>query len=73
MRKRYIPKHYSPVLKQKLYTLQQESKSVEEYYKEMEILMNRDDGVNITHAEAIWILGTFRTSIIVNDQHVHKY
>ena len=25
------------------------------------------DGVNITHAEAIWILGTFRTSIIVND------
>ena len=24
------------------------------------------DGVNITHAEAIWILGTFRTSIIVN-------
>ena len=24
-------------------------------------------GVNITHAEAIWILGTFRTSIIVND------
>ena len=25
------------------------------------------DGVNITHAEAIWILGTLRTSIIVND------
>ena len=25
------------------------------------------DGVNITHAEAIWILGTFRTSIIVNN------
>ena len=24
------------------------------------------DGVNITHAEAIWILGTFRTSIINN-------
>ena len=27
----------------------------------------RCDGVNVTHAEAIWILGTFRTSIIVND------
>ena len=25
------------------------------------------DGVNITHAEAIWILGTFRTSIILNN------
>ena len=25
------------------------------------------DGVNITHAEAIWILGTFRTSMIVNN------
>ena len=25
------------------------------------------DGVNITYAEAIWILGTFRTSIIVNN------
>ena len=41
MRKRYIPKHYSRVLKQKFYTLQQGSKSVEEYYKEMETLMNR--------------------------------
>ena len=27
--KRYIPKHYSQVLKQNLYTLQHESKSVE--------------------------------------------
>ena len=41
MRKRYIPKHYSRVLKQKLYTLNQGSKSVEEYYKEMEALRNR--------------------------------
>ena len=41
MRKRYIPKHYSRELKQKLYTLQQGSKSVEDYYKEMEVLMNR--------------------------------
>ena len=24
------------------------------------------DGANITHAEAIWILGTLSTSIIVN-------
>ncbi|XP_022158198.1 uncharacterized protein LOC111024735 [Momordica charantia] len=41
MRKRYIPKHYSRELKQKLYALQQGSKSVEDYYKEMEALMNR--------------------------------
>ena len=41
MRKRYIHKHYSRVLKQKLYTLQQGSKSVEDYFKEMEALMNR--------------------------------
>ena len=27
----------------------------------------KPDGVNITHAEAIWILGSFRTSIIVNN------
>ena len=40
MRKRYLPKHYSQVLKQKVHTLQQGSKSVEEYYKEMEALMN---------------------------------
>ena len=38
MRKRYIPKHYSRVLKQTLYTLEQGSKCVEEYYKEMRLL-----------------------------------
>ena len=41
MRKMYIPKHYSQVLKEKLYTMQQGSKSVEEYYKEMEVFMKR--------------------------------
>ena len=33
----------------------------------MNQVINHADGVNITHAEAIWILGTLRTSIIVNN------
>ena len=41
MRMRYIPKHYIRELKQKLYSLQQGSKSVDDYYKEMQTLMNR--------------------------------
>ena len=41
MRKKYISKHYYQVLKQKLYTLQQGSKSVEESYKEMKALMKK--------------------------------
>ena len=41
MRKRYIPKHYIRELKQKLYSLQHGSKSVDDYYKEMQTFMNR--------------------------------
>ena len=39
MRRRYVPSHYTRDLKIKLQKLSQGSKSVEEYYKEMEILM----------------------------------
>ncbi|XP_038888883.1 uncharacterized protein LOC120078660 [Benincasa hispida] len=43
MRKMYIPKHYIRELKQKLYSLQQGSKGVDDYYKEMQTLMNREN------------------------------
>ena len=39
----------------------EEAEEVEEYTDDV------PDGVHIIHAEAIWILGTFRTSIIVNN------
>src|SRR5262249_23530927 len=41
MRKRYIPSHYYRDLYRKLQGLTQGSKSVEDYYKEMEIAMIR--------------------------------
>ena len=40
--------------------------SIDVKFKEGQIGHKAIDGVNITHAEAIWILGTFRTSIINN-------
>ena len=39
MRKRYVPASYTRDLKFKLQKLSQGSKGVEEYYKEMEVLM----------------------------------
>ena len=41
MRARFVPKHYKRDLFDKLQNLKQESKSVEEYYKEMEQAMIR--------------------------------
>ena len=41
MRKRFVPSHYYRGLYQKLQRLNQGSKSVEEYYKEMEVAMIR--------------------------------
>ena len=43
MRKRFVPKHYHRELTQKLQYLRQGSKSVDDYYKEMEVLMTRVD------------------------------
>ena len=43
MRKRFVPSHYHRELHFKLRTLSQGSRSVEEYYKEMETLMLRAD------------------------------
>ena len=41
MRKRFIPTHYHRMLHQRLQSLSQGSRSVEDYYKEMEMLMIR--------------------------------
>ena len=41
MRKRFVPNHYYRSIFQKLQSLSQGSRSVEDYYKEMEILMMR--------------------------------
>ena len=41
MKKRYVPKHYERDLKTKLQGLRQGTKSVAEYYQEMETVMER--------------------------------
>lgn len=43
MRRRFIPPHYQRELKQRLQRLRQGSRTVEEYYKEMEALIQRAD------------------------------
>ena len=43
MRKRYIPNYYQRNLLRKLHGLTQGSMSVEEYHKEMELAMMRDN------------------------------
>ncbi|CAA7040397.1 unnamed protein product [Microthlaspi erraticum] len=43
MRKRFVPSHYHREIHQKLRRLTQGSRSVEEYYQEMETLMIRAD------------------------------
>ena len=48
MRARFVPTHYNRDLFKKLQLLKQGTKSVEEYYKEMEIAMIR---ANITEDE----------------------
>ena len=41
MRKRFVPSHYHRLLHQRLQSLSQGNRSVEDYYKEMEMLMMR--------------------------------
>lgn len=43
MRKRFIPSHYSKDLHRRLHTLKQRSMSIDEYSKEMKMLMIRAD------------------------------
>ena len=53
MRKRFVLGHYYRGLYQKLQRLNQGSKSVEEYYKEMEVAMIRDNVEE--YREATWL------------------
>ena len=43
MRRRFIPRHYHRELYQRLQILRQGTKSIEDYHKEMEMLMTRLD------------------------------
>ena len=43
MRKRFIPKYFHRKLIQKLQVLRQGSRSVDDYYKEIEMIMTRAD------------------------------
>ena len=43
MQKRFVPKHFQRDMAQKLQALKQVSKYVEDYYKEMDTLMDRLD------------------------------
>ena len=43
MRRRFVPRHYHRELHQKLQILRQGTKSVEDYHKEMDMLMTRLD------------------------------
>ena len=72
MRKRFVPKHYHRELVQKLQVLKQGGKSVDDYYKEMEMLMTRadiDEDVEITMAR--FLAGLNKD---IQDQvDLHKY
>ena len=43
MRKRFVPKYFHRELVQKLQVLRKGSRSVDDYYKEMEMIMTRAD------------------------------
>jgi len=45
MRRRFVPSHYQRDLNKKLQRLTQGSRSVDKYYKEMEVSMIRANGM----------------------------
>nr|XP_027083527.1 uncharacterized protein LOC113705818 [Coffea arabica] len=63
MRKRFIPSHYYRDLYQRLQTLVQGSRSVEDYYEEMEITMLRADIVKDREATMARFLNGLRPEI----------
>ncbi|XP_071917024.1 uncharacterized protein [Coffea arabica] len=63
MRKRFVPSHYYRDLYQRLQTLVQGSRSVEDYYKEMEITMFRTDIVEDRQATMARFLNGLRPEI----------
>ncbi|XP_071901292.1 uncharacterized protein [Coffea arabica] len=64
MRKRFVPSHYYRDLYQRLQTLVQGSRSVEDYYKEMEITMLRADIVEDREATMARFLNGLRPEIV---------
>ena len=63
MRKRFVPSHYHRDLHQKLRLLTQGSKSVEEYFQEMELLMLRACVSEDSEATMAWFLGGLNREI----------
>ncbi|XP_056853604.1 uncharacterized protein LOC130502881 [Raphanus sativus] len=72
MRKRFVPSHYHRELHFKLRTLSQGSRSVEEYYKEMETLMLRADIQEDREATMARFMGGLNRDIM-DRLEVHHY
>lgn len=72
MRKRFVPSHYHRELHFKLRTLTQGSRSVEEYYKELEILMLRADVQEDREATMARFMGGLNRDIM-DRLEVHHY
>ncbi|XP_027184028.1 uncharacterized protein LOC113782336, partial [Coffea eugenioides] len=72
MRKRFVPSHYYRDLYQKLQTLNQGARSVEDYHKEMEILMLRADIMEDREATMARFLNGLRPKI-ADQVELHHY
>ncbi|KAK8554936.1 hypothetical protein V6N13_016190 [Hibiscus sabdariffa] len=74
MRKRFVPSHYHRDLFQKLQGLKQGSRSVEDYFKEMEMSMKRANIVEDREATMARFLNGLNTNIanVVELQHYVK-
>nr|XP_027113049.1 uncharacterized protein LOC113731782 [Coffea arabica] len=72
MRKRFVPSHYYRDLYQKLQTLNQGVRSVEDYHKEMEILMLRADIMEDREATMARFLNGLRPEI-ADQVELHHY
>ena len=64
MRKQFVPSHYYRDLYQKFQTLTQGARSVENYHKEMEILMLRADITEDREATMAHFLNGLRPEIV---------
>ena len=63
MRRRFVPRHYHRELNQRLQILRQGTKSVEDYYKEMEMLMTRLDLEEDREATMVRFIGGLNREI----------
>lgn len=63
MKKRFVPNHYYREIHQKLQSLYQGSRSVEDYHKEMEILMIMANVVEDREATMAWFLNGLNREI----------